>query len=93
MLWNQTGQVSVQKETIKVFHVFFLCVSQLRACLGMQILACAACIVNMVCTLIKIEDEPLNCWQYHYDNDTLHYGETCYQIRVSYNCVLFRRFS
>lgn len=53
----------------------------LRACLGMQIVACVACLVNVILSLIKMEDVPNFCYYYHYnDNFTLHYGEICHNI-------------
>ncbi len=69
----------------------FFPVCQLRACLGMQIVACAASIVNLICTLIKMDDMPFFCWHYYYDNSTLHYGETCQKLGVSLFCLLFMR--
>lgn len=67
----------------------FFSISQLRACLGMQIVACGASGFNMICTLIKMEDIPSYCWHYYYDNSTLHYGEICIKIEVSYYCLVF----
>ncbi|KAM4537209.1 uncharacterized protein PAE49_021567 [Odontesthes bonariensis] len=54
----------------------------LRACLGMQIVACGASIFNIVCTLIKMEEVSYYCWHYYYENDnsTHNYGEICHQI-------------
>ncbi|XP_026208882.1 uncharacterized protein LOC113157536 [Anabas testudineus] len=52
----------------------------LRACLGMQIVACGASIVNMVCTLVKVNDMPYYCWHYNYGNNTLHTRKTCLRI-------------
>ncbi|XP_070711223.1 membrane-spanning 4-domains subfamily A member 4A-like isoform X1 [Pempheris klunzingeri] len=57
----------------------------LRACLGMQIVACGASIFNMICTLVKMEEVPSYCWHYYYDNFTLHYGETCHKIESAHN--------
>uniref|UniRef100_A0A8C6P8D8 Uncharacterized protein n=1 Tax=Nothobranchius furzeri TaxID=105023 RepID=A0A8C6P8D8_NOTFU len=39
----------------------------LRACLGMQILACGASIVNIICTLVKMGDWSHHCWYLHAD--------------------------
>lgn len=69
-----------------------LCLSQLRACLGMQIVAIGASLVNVVCTLIKMEKVDFSCWGYHYDNYTLSNEETCNQVHVSGNCFLFGQF-
>ncbi|XP_038587153.1 uncharacterized protein LOC119912175 [Micropterus salmoides] len=52
----------------------------LRACLGMEIVACGASIFNTILTLIKMEDMPFYCWHYYYDNTTIHYGETCHKV-------------
>ncbi|XP_061565489.1 uncharacterized protein LOC133419983 [Cololabis saira] len=51
----------------------------LRACLGMQIVACAASVVNIVCSVLRLPDVDLFCYYYHRRTDTSH-GETCYQI-------------
>uniref|UniRef100_A0A1A8CZ90 Membrane-spanning 4-domains subfamily A member 4A-like n=1 Tax=Nothobranchius kadleci TaxID=1051664 RepID=A0A1A8CZ90_NOTKA len=48
----------------------------LRACLGMQILACGASIVNIICTLVKMGDWSHHCWYLHADK----YQEVCHQI-------------
>ncbi|XP_035772424.1 uncharacterized protein LOC102784997 isoform X2 [Neolamprologus brichardi] len=47
----------------------------LRACLVMQILACVASIVNIVCTLIK-DTTPYYCWHSYMMDD----GEICHKI-------------
>uniref|UniRef100_A0A4W6FB93 Uncharacterized protein n=1 Tax=Lates calcarifer TaxID=8187 RepID=A0A4W6FB93_LATCA len=52
----------------------------LRACLGMQIVACAASLFNMICSLVKMEDMFTFCWHYAYDNNTLRYGEICQRL-------------
>ncbi|CAI5677562.1 cysteine and glycine-rich protein [Sarotherodon galilaeus] len=49
----------------------------LRACLVMQLVACAASIVNIVCTLIK-DSTPFYCWR-SYGMD-FEYGEICHKI-------------
>lgn len=61
-------------------------VSQLRACFGMQIVACGASIVNIVCTLVKMEQMPIYCWEYYIYNTTSNYEEICHQIEVSNVC-------
>ncbi|XP_028988199.1 uncharacterized protein LOC114844764 isoform X3 [Betta splendens] len=54
----------------------------LKACLGMQIVACGASIVNMVCALIKMEVETYSCWRnYHPYNDTFNGDDLCYEVR------------
>ncbi|XP_023279593.1 uncharacterized protein LOC111667956 isoform X2 [Seriola lalandi dorsalis] len=57
----------------------------LRACLGMQIVACGASLFNMICTLVKMEEMPSFCWHYYYDNLTLHYGEICHKIENTHS--------
>ncbi|XP_041634835.1 uncharacterized protein LOC121504220 [Cheilinus undulatus] len=52
----------------------------LRACLGMQIVACVASVFNMITTLIKMEMQYFYCWHYSYDNSTIHIGEICHMI-------------
>lgn len=63
------------------------CFSQLRACLVMQIVACVASIVNVVCTLIK-DSAPNYCWR-SYETD-FKYGEICHKIEVSKKCLLYK---
>ncbi|KAF3697502.1 Membrane-spanning 4-domains subfamily A member 4A [Channa argus] len=43
----------------------------LKACLGMQIVACGACVVNFICTLVKTADRPYEYWYHnrHGNND------------------------
>ncbi|XP_008285996.1 uncharacterized protein LOC103361640 [Stegastes partitus] len=50
----------------------------LRACLGMQIVSCAASIVNIVCSVIKMEGYSY-CWRYYFDS-THNFGEICHKI-------------
>lgn len=61
------------------------CFSQLRACLVMQIVACVASIVNIVCTLIK-DTTPYYCWHSY----MMDYGEICHKIEVSNRCLLYK---
>ncbi|XP_063326464.1 uncharacterized protein LOC134625050 [Pelmatolapia mariae] len=49
----------------------------LRACLVMQIVACVASIVSVVCTLIK-DSTPYYCW--HSYRMDFKYGEICHKI-------------
>ncbi|XP_055359990.1 uncharacterized protein LOC114844764 isoform X4 [Betta splendens] len=51
----------------------------LKACLGMQIVACIASIVNMFIAEIKMEVETYSCWN-HY-NDTVDSEDFCNQLR------------
>ncbi|XP_069033930.1 uncharacterized protein [Embiotoca jacksoni] len=50
----------------------------LRACLGMQLLACVASVFNIICTLVKMEERTWRCWNVrfntteHYDDDICH---------------------
>ncbi|XP_040887184.1 uncharacterized protein LOC121177055 [Toxotes jaculatrix] len=57
----------------------------LRACLGMQIVACAASLYNMICTLIKMDPMMPYCWHYYYDNSSMGYGEVCRQIENTHS--------
>ncbi|XP_031145951.1 uncharacterized protein LOC116043426 isoform X2 [Sander lucioperca] len=52
----------------------------LRACLGMQVVASGASLLNMICILIKMDHTPSFCWNYYYHNATVHWGEICHQI-------------
>ncbi|XP_053715745.1 membrane-spanning 4-domains subfamily A member 4A-like [Synchiropus splendidus] len=52
----------------------------LRGCLAMQIVACAASFVNMVCTLTKIESIAFYCWEYVNDNGTSVERNACDQM-------------
>lgn len=52
----------------------------LRACLGMQIVACGASLFNMICNLVKMEDTPAYCWHYFYENNTQSYGDLCHRV-------------
>ncbi|XP_017282492.1 uncharacterized protein LOC108242261 isoform X1 [Kryptolebias marmoratus] len=56
---------------------------KLRACLGMQIVSCVACIVNMIFTLVKLGNSVHGCWVYTYDsgeNNKSKYAEMCHQL-------------
>ncbi|XP_008311046.1 uncharacterized protein LOC103380750 [Cynoglossus semilaevis] len=52
----------------------------LRACLGMQVVACIASFLNLLLTLDKVGYTPSICWHYSYENMTQEYGERCYNI-------------
>uniref|UniRef100_A0A3Q0S9E0 Uncharacterized protein n=1 Tax=Amphilophus citrinellus TaxID=61819 RepID=A0A3Q0S9E0_AMPCI len=41
-----------------------------QACLGMQIVACAASITSIICSLIKLAAPPSFCWRYYDYNST-----------------------
>ena len=57
---------------------------QLKACLGMQIVAVPASIANMIFALVKMNDIPNFCWQYYYyDQNSTSLGEQCHNIEVS----------
>ncbi|XP_069579342.1 membrane-spanning 4-domains subfamily A member 4A-like isoform X2 [Brachyistius frenatus] len=49
-------------------------VPTLRACLGMQLLACVASVFNIICTLVKMEERTWRCWNVHF-NTTEHYDD------------------
>ncbi|KAF7653333.1 hypothetical protein LDENG_00084220 [Lucifuga dentata] len=41
----------------------------LKACLGMQIIASAASLMNVIVTLNKLDWVPIRCWNYHHDDN------------------------
>ncbi|XP_026208881.1 uncharacterized protein LOC113157535 [Anabas testudineus] len=54
----------------------------LRACLGMQIVACCASLINMICTIVKMEYASYFCWNTHHSyNESFDYEDICYQLR------------
>ncbi|KAI3376666.1 hypothetical protein L3Q82_017097 [Scortum barcoo] len=55
----------------------------LRACMGMQIISCIASIINMICTLIKMDITPFYCWHYYYGNST-HLAELCHKAESTH---------
>lgn len=55
----------------------------LRACFGMQIVACGASVFNMILTLVTMDHFSSECWRYDHSNFTLIYGETCVNIENS----------
>lgn len=57
----------------------------LRACLGMQIVACGASIANVAFSLVKMTDMPSYCWHYYYDNASLNIGEICERIEHTHS--------
>lgn len=61
--------------------LFFL---QLRACLGMQIVACCASVFNIILSMVKMDSLPSHCWYNYYENFTLLYGKICHNIEVSF---------
>lgn len=65
-----------------------VCVFQLRACLGMQVVACIASFLNLLLTLDKVGYTPSICWHYSYENMTQEYGERCYNIEVIHMCSI-----
>ncbi|XP_029931457.1 uncharacterized protein LOC115376130 [Myripristis murdjan] len=57
----------------------------LKACLGMQIVACGASLFNMIHTVIKLEDHRYRCWYYdEEDLGTLNFT-TCKQVSDAYS--------
>ncbi|KAM4611514.1 uncharacterized protein ACJ7VT_012186 [Polymixia lowei] len=55
----------------------------LRACLGMQVLACIASIFNLMVAVIKLtsQDYLFSCWSYnHEENSTYTYPHVCRQV-------------
>lgn len=62
-----------------------LSLSQLRACLGMQIVACCASIFNIILSMVKMDITPSHCWTWNrHENFTLYYGKACSNIEVSF---------
>lgn len=57
---------------------------QLRACLGMQIVACCASVFNIILSMVKMDSLPSHCWFHYYDNFTALYGKICQNIEVSF---------
>ncbi|XP_029382476.1 uncharacterized protein LOC115059027 [Echeneis naucrates] len=51
----------------------------LKACLAMQIVACCASIVNIICSLIKMDNILTFCWIYDH-NFTEYTAEICHKI-------------
>ncbi|XP_056298162.1 membrane-spanning 4-domains subfamily A member 4D-like [Pseudoliparis swirei] len=52
----------------------------LRACLGMQIVACVASVFNLICSLVKMEISPYDCWNYYYEFNATHIEKPCHGI-------------
>ncbi|XP_013882811.1 uncharacterized protein LOC106531479 [Austrofundulus limnaeus] len=54
----------------------------LRACLGMQIVACMVSVVNIIFTLIMLGSSFGGCWMYHWEstNTSTKYDVICRQI-------------
>ncbi|TNM93467.1 uncharacterized protein LOC130522879 [Takifugu flavidus] len=58
----------------------------LRACLGMQIVACCASIFNIILSMVKIDITPSYCWTWNrHVNFTLYYGKACSNIEKTQN--------
>uniref|UniRef100_A0A1A7YLU3 Uncharacterized protein n=1 Tax=Iconisemion striatum TaxID=60296 RepID=A0A1A7YLU3_9TELE len=60
----------------------------LRACLGMQILACCASIVNIICTLVKMGEGSHQCWYLH----SVKYQDVCHQVEVRLHSLYGNNF-
>ncbi|XP_037334744.2 uncharacterized protein LOC119222312 isoform X2 [Pungitius pungitius] len=52
----------------------------LRACLGMQIVACGACVVNLICSVVKMDFSSYLCLYFDHDINSTHLVETCQNI-------------
>ncbi|XP_029310627.1 uncharacterized protein LOC115023609 isoform X2 [Cottoperca gobio] len=61
----------------------------LRACLGMQIVACGASIVGMICSLAKMDGSPNMCWHYDHNENTTSFRIDCHYIEsiLSHFCA------
>lgn len=64
-------------------HAKNLHLSTLKACLGMQIMACASSVINMIFTIIELGQSP-SCWYYRYydedNNQSFTKQEVCQQV-------------
>lgn len=58
--------------------------SQLKACLGMQVVACVASVINLIFSVSDLAGHGYGngCWVYVEINSTDH-NDTCYSITVS----------
>ncbi|XP_029931455.1 uncharacterized protein LOC115376129 isoform X1 [Myripristis murdjan] len=57
----------------------------LKACLGMQIVACSASLFNMLLAVIKLEDHSFSCWYFNEINGTVHFPSLCRQLEDAYS--------
>ncbi|XP_068444070.1 membrane-spanning 4-domains subfamily A member 4A-like [Clinocottus analis] len=57
----------------------------MKACLGMQIVACGASIFNLICTLVKMDMSPHSCWRYYYEANSTHLEDICYKIENTHS--------
>ncbi|MED6285544.1 hypothetical protein CHARACLAT_030345, partial [Characodon lateralis] len=59
---------------------------KLRACLGMQVVACAASILSIILNFTKMGESLNTCWYHMYDsnddNNTSSYLEICHEIEM-----------
>ncbi|XP_036002006.1 uncharacterized protein LOC110366732 [Fundulus heteroclitus] len=59
---------------------------KLRACLGMQIVSCAASVLNVILIFVQMGALSYRCWYSSYDhNSTLTHEEICRQIETIQN--------
>ncbi|XP_047450981.1 uncharacterized protein LOC125014017 [Mugil cephalus] len=57
--------------------------STLRACLGMEILASGASIINFAFTVVKMGDMYYYCWHYETGNNTEYYRRICEEVQAT----------
>ncbi|XP_034413051.1 uncharacterized protein LOC117747728 isoform X2 [Cyclopterus lumpus] len=57
----------------------------LRACLGMQIVACGASVFNLICSLIKMDVLAYSCWSNYYESNTTRLEEICRDIENTHS--------
>lgn len=57
----------------------------LKACLGMEILASVAAILNLIYNIVKMNDFPHYCYRYYYENRTYDYEESCRKIEAAHS--------
>ncbi|MEQ2251298.1 hypothetical protein ILYODFUR_009517 [Ilyodon furcidens] len=59
---------------------------KLRACLGMQVVACVASVISIILSFVKMGESFETCWYHMYDsnvgNNTSSYLEICHEIEM-----------
>ncbi|KAM9425516.1 uncharacterized protein KZ484_010499 isoform 1-T1 [Pholidichthys leucotaenia] len=59
----------------------------LRACMGMQLVACGASIIGLIVSLGKMAHAYYPCWHDYDHNNTLPYGDMCHNMRKGMNLI------
>ncbi|KAK9524396.1 hypothetical protein VZT92_016793 [Zoarces viviparus] len=52
----------------------------LKACLGMQIVACVASVFNVIFSMMKMDLMHYGCWSYYYDSNSTYLEEICHKL-------------